>query len=64
GMACHQQQLWGKAQHQMQQALKGALPVALQRQAWQVLAELAEQRQDSAAALHAWRQAAQLDLNT
>jgi len=64
GMACHQQQLWGKAQHQMQQALKGALPVALQRQAWQVLAELAEQRQDSAAALHAWRQAAQLELNT
>jgi HemY protein len=61
GMVCFRQQLWGKAQQHLQ--LLVGLPGAdrrLQCQAWMALAELAEQRQDQAAAMQAWKQAAQL----
>ena len=44
------------------QAAKGLPDPALQRRAWACLAELAEQRQDEAAALQAWKQAARLGL--
>ena len=60
GMACLRHQLWGKAQHLLGQAVKGLPDAALQRLAWSSLAELAEQREDHAAALQAWKQAARL----
>ncbi len=59
GMACHHHQLWGKAQTLLSQAAKNLQDPSMQRQAWCALAELAEQRQDAAAALQAWKQAAQ-----
>lgn len=58
GMACMQRQLWGKAE-QLLQAAAARLPDApLRASAWKALAMLAEQREDAAAATHAWRQAA------
>ena len=52
--------LWGKAQNLLSQAARRLPDVALQRQAWITLAQLAEQRADAAAAVQAWRQAALL----
>lgn len=58
GMACVQRQLWGKGE----QLLHGALPrlsdAPLRASAWKALAVLAEQRENSAAAAKAWREAA------
>lgn len=64
GMLCHRLQLWGKAQQHLQQLV--ALPgdPHILRSAWVALAQLAEQRADDAAALHAWQQAALLGLET
>jgi HemY protein len=59
GMACQRHQLWGKAQTLLALSVKGLQDPLMLRQAWCALAELAEQRQDAAAALHAWKQAAQ-----
>ena len=61
GMVYMRHQLWGKAQHLLGQASRHLPDAALQRRAWVALAELAEQRQDEAAALQAWKQAARLD---
>jgi HemY protein len=58
GMVYLRHQLWGKAQNLLGQAVRGLPDVGLQRRAWAALAELAEQRQDTAAALEAWKQAA------
>ncbi len=58
GMACQHHQLWGKAQTLLSQAAKNLQDQAMRRQVWCALAELAEQRQDVAAALQAWKQAA------
>jgi len=58
GLACHQQQLWGKAQQYLQLAVSLGLPPTLARPAWVALAELAQQRGDPDAALQAWKQAA------
>ena len=58
GMACVQRQLWGKAQQQLTQAAPQLQDAGLQRRAWRTLAELAERRNDAAAAAHAWKQAA------
>lgn len=52
------QRLWGKAQALFSQAVRGVQPVDMRVHAWVRLAELAEQRGDSAAALAAWREAA------
>ncbi len=60
GMVYLRHQLWGKAQGLLAQAAKGLPDAGLQRRAWAALAELAEQRQDQAAALQAWKQAARL----
>jgi HemY protein len=60
GMVYLRHQLWGKAQSVLGQAVKGLPDAGLQRRAWAALAELAEQRQDTVAALQAWKQAAQL----
>ncbi len=58
GMACRKRQLWGKAELLLRQAVAAADHEALSRSAWRARAELAEQRGDADAALHAWRQAA------
>ncbi|MEK7345326.1 MAG: heme biosynthesis HemY N-terminal domain-containing protein [Pseudomonadota bacterium] len=58
GMVCLRHQLWGKAQGLLGQAVKGLQAPALKSRAWSALAELAEQRQDHAAAAQAWKQAA------
>ena len=60
GMACQRHQLWGKAQTLLTQAVKGLQDPPMRRQAWCALAEMAEQRQDAAAAVQAWKQAAQV----
>jgi HemY protein len=59
GMACMKRQLWGKAQQQLTQAALGLQDAALHRNAWRGLAQLAEQRGDTAAAADAWKRAAQ-----
>jgi HemY protein len=59
GMACMKRQLWGKAQQQLTQAALGLQDAVLHRNAWRGLAELAEQRGDTAAAADAWKRAAQ-----
>lgn len=60
GMVYLRHQLWGKAQGMLGQAVKALPDAGLQRRAWAALAELAEQKQDTAAALQAWKQAARL----
>lgn len=60
GMACMQHQLWGKAEQLLQTAAARLQDGPLRASAWKALAVLAEQREDSAAAAHAWRQAALL----
>lgn len=60
GMACLQRQLWGKAEQLLQQASKRLVQPQLQATTWKALATLAEQREDTTAAHHAWRQAALL----
>lgn len=59
GIACVHLGLWGKAQQLLRQALTQLSDPQLRRRAWSALARLAEQREDGAAALEAWRQAAQ-----
>ena len=58
GMVCLKQRLWGKAQALLSQAAKGLQEPELLRATWLALAELAEQREDAAAAAQAWKQAA------
>jgi HemY protein len=60
GMACMKRQLWGKAQALLSQAVKLLDDVGLRRQAWTVLAQLAEQREDAGAAAAARAGAAAL----
>jgi HemY protein len=57
GVVCMRLQLWGKAQQLLKQSLTLLEDAELRRDAWRALAELAEQRQDSASATHAYRQA-------
>ncbi len=58
GMVCLRQRLWGKAQALLSQVAKGLQEPELRRGTWLALAELAEQREDAAAAVQAWKQAA------
>ena len=59
GMACMKLQLWGKANLLLRQCLPLLQNEQLRRQAGCSLARLAEQQGDQAAALEAWRRAAQ-----
>lgn len=59
GMACLKRQLWGKAQQLLSQAVLGLKDVGLQRRAWRALAQLAEERGDTAAAQQAYRRLAE-----
>jgi HemY protein len=60
GIACKSHQLWGKAQQQLTHAVAQLKDASLKRRAWCALAELAEQRNDVAAAGVAWKNAAQI----
>ena len=60
GMVYLRHQLWGKAQTLLTLATRSLPDAGLQRRAWAALAELAEQRQDTVAAMQAWKQAARL----
>ena len=60
GMACLSRQLWGKARQLLSQAAPALQDRPMQRNAWRALAALAEQRGDEAAAMDAYKQAAQL----
>lgn len=62
GMLCHRLQLWGKAQQYLQQVVSMQADTLLLQRSWVTLAELATQRADAQAALHAWQKAAQLGL--
>jgi HemY protein len=57
GVVCMRLQLWGKAQQLLKQSLSLLQDTELRRDAWRALAEMAEQRQDSASATYAYRQA-------
>lgn len=59
GRVCVSQQLWGKGQKLLEQAVTRLSDSGLKRQAWRTLETLAQQRGDHAGALHAQRQAAQ-----
>lgn len=60
GMACKTRSLWGKAQQQLSQAAPQLKDANLKRQAWIALAELAEQRGETDAAVQAWKKSAQV----
>ncbi|MEO6291209.1 MAG: heme biosynthesis HemY N-terminal domain-containing protein [Burkholderiaceae bacterium] len=60
GMACKTRSLWGKAQQQLSHAAPQLKDAGLQRQAWIALAELAEQRGETAVAVQAWKKSAQV----
>jgi HemY protein len=57
GVVCMRLSLWGKAQQMLRQSLALLQDSGLKRDAWRALAEMAEQRQDTAAATEAYRQA-------
>jgi HemY protein len=58
GVTCLRLQLWGKAQQLLKQSLPRLHSAGLERSAWTALAELAEQRGDTAEAAQAWKNAA------
>lgn len=58
GAACVERQLWGKAQALLTQAAQRLQDAPLRSNAWRALALLAEQRDDSATAAAAWKNAA------
>ncbi len=58
GVTCMHLQLWGKAQQLLKQSLARLQDLDLQRNAWRLLAELAQQRGEPEQATEAWRNAA------
>lgn len=58
GIVCMRMRLWGKAQQLIKQSLTILPESELRHSSWLALAELAEQRQDAAAAEQAYREAA------
>lgn len=58
GMACVQRQLWGKGEQLLQSSVGRLSDAPLRASAWKALAIMAEQREDTAAAAKAWREAA------
>lgn len=59
GVACLHNQLWGKAQQMLSQATRQLQDPELKVRTWRHMAALAEQRGDTAEAMHAWKMAAQ-----
>ena len=58
GVTCMHLQLWGKAQQLLRQSLPRLHDPELQRNAWRLVAELAQRRDEPQAAAEAWRAAA------
>ena len=58
GMVCWHNALWGKAQQMLEQAAPQLTNADMQRQAWRTLAQLAEQKEDTARAQLCWKRAA------
>jgi HemY protein len=58
GMVCWHHALWGKAQQMLEQAAPQLTNADMQRQAWRTLAQLAEQKEDTARAQLCWKRAA------
>ena len=61
GQACMRRQLWGKAAQLLGQASHTLRDTALLRRTWCSLALLAQERNDPASALEAWKKAATLE---
>lgn len=57
GVVCMRLALWGKAQQMLKQSLLLLKDPDLRRDAWQAMAEMAEQRQDTQAATEAYKAA-------
>ena len=60
GMVCWHHALWGKAQQMLEQAAPQLTHADMQRQAWRTLAQLAEQKEDTARAQLCWKRAAEV----
>lgn len=60
GMVCVRHGLWGKAQQMLEQVAPRLTSPLLQRQAWRALAELAENKGDTAQALACWKLSAKV----
>lgn len=60
GMVCLRHGLWGKAQQMLEQVAPRLAGGDLQRQAWRALAELAENKGDTAQALACWKLSAKV----
>jgi HemY protein len=60
GMVCWHHALWGKAQQMLDQAAPQLTNADMQRQAWRTLAQLAEQKDDTARAQLCWKRAAEV----
>ena len=60
GMVCWHHALWGKAQQMLEQAAPQLGNGDMQRQAWRTLAQLAEQKEDTARAQVCWKRAAEV----
>lgn len=60
GMVCWHHTLWGKAQQMLELAAPQLTHVELQRHAWRTLAQLAEQKEETARAQMYWRRAAEV----
>jgi HemY protein len=60
GLVCFHHALWGKAQQMLEQAAPQLKQADMQRQAWRTLAQLAEQKEDTARAQLCWKRAAEV----
>ena len=60
GMVCWHHALWGKAQQMLEQAAPQLKNADMQRQAWRTLAQLAEQKEETARAQVCWKRAAEV----
>ena len=60
GLVCWHHALWGKAQQMLEQAAPQLKNADMQRQAWRTLAQLAEQKEDTARAQLCWKRAAEV----
>ena len=60
GMVCWHHALWGKAQQMLEMAAPQLAHAELQRQAWRTLAQLAEQKAETARAQSYWKRAAEV----
>jgi HemY protein len=60
GVVCWHHALWGKAQQMLEQAAPQLKNADMQRQAWRTLAQLAEQKDETARAQVCWKRAAEV----